>query len=66
MRLKEINMLADKISKLNKQARYVINGMSIPVTVLDYKHSYGCDRWQITPVGGNGKQWVQVGLKFEK
>lgn len=59
-------MLSDKITKLNTQARYTINGMSIPVMVLDYKHSYGCDRWQITPVGGNGKQWVQKGLSFHK
>lgn len=54
----------DASLKINTQAKYVINGMSIPVMILDYKHSYGCDRWQITPIGGMGKQWVQKGIKF--
>ena len=34
-------------------------GLTIEVDVLDYKFSYGNDRWLIRPVAGSGQAWVQ-------
>lgn len=31
----------------------------VDVKILDYKHSYGRDRWLITPVVGTGEAWVE-------
>jgi hypothetical protein len=38
-------------------------GLTIKVQVLDYKFSYGNDRWLVRPVAGSGQAWVQ---KIEK
>jgi hypothetical protein len=38
-------------------------GLTIKVHVLDYKFSYGNDRWLVRPVAGSGQAWVQ---KIEK
>lgn len=37
----------------------LMNGLTIEVKVLDYKNSYGKDRWQVEPVAGSGKIWVE-------
>jgi hypothetical protein len=35
------------------------DGLTIEVDVLDYKFSYGNDRWLVRPVAGTGQAWVQ-------
>lgn len=34
-------------------------GFTITVKILDYKHSYGRDRWLVSPVSGKGEAWVE-------
>ena len=37
----------------------LLGGLTVKVKVLDYKQSYGKDRWLITPVEGSGEVWVE-------
>ena len=46
-------------SMVGKQAHVRLGGMLVKVKVLDYKKSYGKDRWLVEPVAGQGKVWVQ-------
>ena len=34
-------------------------GFEIWVEIKDYKHSYGRDRWLVTPSSGKGEAWVE-------
>lgn len=38
-------------------------GLLVEVTVLDYKTSWGKDRWLVTPVAGSGQIWVEADWK---
>lgn len=34
-------------------------GMEVRVNILDYKMSYGRERFQVTPIEGSGEVWVE-------
>lgn len=51
---------------IGKVGSIFIGGLTVKVTVLDYKNSYGRDRWQVTPVEGEGKIWVESVSIIEK
>jgi len=38
-------------------------GLKIKVKILDYKSSYGNDRYLVTPVEGSGEVWVENIIK---
>lgn len=40
------------------------NGLRFQVIVKDYKQAYGCKRYLVVPVNGQGETWVQSGLTF--
>jgi hypothetical protein len=51
-----------KASAIGKRATIqttLPTGLTIEVNVLDYKFSYGNDRWLVRPVAGSGRAWVQ-------
>ena len=53
---------ANKAVLIGKRAKIkttLPTGLTIKVDVLDYKFSYGNDRWLVRPVGGSGQAWVQ-------
>ena len=47
------------IGKRAKIKTTLPTGLTIKVDVLDYKFSYGSDRWLVRPVAGSGQAWVQ-------
>ena len=50
---------------INKEALWNAgNGLSFRVIVKDYKQAYGCKRYLVAPVNGQGETWVQSGLSF--
>lgn len=60
-----------KLEQIGKEAIIKTeNGLSIIVIILDYKSSYGRDRWLVKPKEGSGETWVQnlelVDSKSEK
>lgn len=53
---------AEKVALIGKRANIRTTlpaGLTIQVDVLDYKNSYGKDRWLIRPIAGTGQAWVQ-------
>lgn len=44
---------------IGKEGTIIAAGFRIGVKVLDYKNSYGKDRWLVTPVTGSGQVWVE-------
>jgi hypothetical protein len=44
---------------IGKDAYFVIGGVRIGCTILDYKFSYGHDRWLVKPLMGGAERWVQ-------
>ena len=52
--------MKDKIlQSVGKRGIIVAGGLTINVTVLDYKTAYGKERWLVAPVSGAGEAWVQ-------
>jgi hypothetical protein len=54
----------DAAARIGTQAQIQVGDprtgrLTITVTVLDYKSSYGRDRWLVTPVEGTGEVWAE-------
>ena len=54
MSVREAAKLIDKV------ATYSVGDLTINVLIVDVKSSYGRDKVKITPLSGNGEQWVMV------
>lgn len=52
-------MLKEKIAIIGTEQDIPLGMLMVKVTVLDYKQSYGKDRWLVTPVSGDGQVWVE-------
>lgn len=50
----------DNAKTIGKKATIKTSGLKINVKILDYKNSYGRDRWLVTPQSGEGQVWVEV------
>ncbi len=49
-----------KIAKvIGSKVTIELGGLKVAVKVLNYKNSYGRDRWKVTPVSGSGEIWVE-------
>lgn len=49
-----------RVAKTIGKRGYVQFGtLEIEVEVVNYKQSYGKDRWQVKPVAGKGEAWVE-------
>lgn len=44
---------------VGKKATAFLGGLSVEVNIVDVKVSYNRERYQITPVAGSGKVWVE-------
>ena len=49
----------DKAQYIGKKATVSFGELSVEVEILDYKNSYGKDRWLVKPVVGEGEAWVE-------
>ncbi len=50
----------NKCQLIGKVMNYAVGELVVRVTVLDYKNTWGCERYSITPVAGTGKIWVNI------
>ncbi len=52
--------MKDKLKEyLGKEGHITLNGMQIPVKIVDYNNNYGKENWLVTPIGGAGTCWVR-------
>ena len=49
----------DKAQSIGKKGIIDVGRLKIEVEVQDYKHSYGHDRWLVSPLSGSGEIWVE-------
>jgi hydroxymethylglutaryl-CoA reductase len=53
--------VSELIQVMGKTGEYVIGELRFPIAVIDGRTVYGKTQYQIVPVGGNGKAWVDKG-----
>lgn len=52
--------MKDKLTRIGTTASLKTAwGFEIWVEIIDYKQSYGRDRWLVKPVSGEGEAWVE-------
>ena len=44
---------------IGKKATVSVGGLDVAVKILDYKFSYGRDRWLVTPIAGAREIWIE-------
>lgn len=49
----------EKMKLVGKNAQIKLGSMVFDVTVIDYKFTYGKDRWCVQPKAGVGTAWVE-------
>jgi len=52
--------LTEAMQNIGKRGTIQNGPLTIDVTIVDFKNSYGKDRWLIEPVAGSGKAWVET------
>ena len=52
--------MKDQLKLINKKATIHAGGLKVNVKILDFKSSYGHDRYLVTPLSGEGKVWVEI------
>lgn len=52
--------MKEKLARIGTTAELQTSwGFTVTVEILDYKRSYGRDRWLVTPLKGQGQAWVE-------
>ena len=51
--------LKDKMASIGKQGTVFLDGLMVKVKIVDFKQSYGRDRWLVTPISGTGEKWIE-------
>jgi len=49
----------EKMFEIGKKGLIFAGGFKVEVEILDYKNSYGKDRWLVKPVAGSGEVWTE-------
>lgn len=53
--------MKDKLQKIGTRTLLrTAWGFEIWVDIIDYKNSYGRDRWLVRPAAGKGEAWVEI------
>lgn len=52
--------IKDKVAIIGTVNWISLGSITVEVTILDYKCSWGKDRWLVTPVAGTGETWVET------
>lgn len=55
--------IKEKMAVIGTMRPLEISGFIVFVNVLDYKCSWGKDRWLVTPCSGEGQIWVEADWK---
>lgn len=56
--------MKEKMEIIDSVQTISLGGLTVEVTVLDYKNSWGKDRWLVTPVAGEGQTWVEANFEL--
>jgi hypothetical protein len=51
--------MKEQLKLIGKKATIWAGGLKVNVKILDFKSSYGHDRYKVTPVSGEGEVWVE-------
>lgn len=51
--------MIEKLKLVGKKGTIRLGALTINVKILDFKTSYGHERWLVEPVSGMGKVWVE-------
>lgn len=52
--------MKDEIEKyIDKEGAITFHGMRVMVRCIDYKKSYGKERWLVAPISGTGTSWTE-------
>ena len=52
--------MKELLAAIGKTGTIELNGLSVSVTILDVKRSYGHTRFLVTPVAGEGQAWTEA------
>lgn len=53
-------MKAEIEKYVGKKGWVRLGGLKVEIEILDYKHSYGRERWLVTPIAGADEVWVEL------
>jgi len=53
-----MNFLKEGLTNIGRRAKYNIDGLIFIVIIHNFKISYGVLRYQIMPLEGSGRKWV--------
>lgn len=51
--------MKEQLKNIGKKTSISVNGLRVFVRILDFKSSYGHERWLVSPVSGEGQVWVE-------
>lgn len=64
---KDSSGVVSKVEEMvGKKAKIRSGALLFNVRVLDYKRSYGKDRWLVEPTDGTGQMWVEQLFPYTK
>jgi len=53
-------IMKEKYSRIGDHVMYSVgNGMEVECVIVDFKNTFGRDRWLLEPVNGAGAAWVE-------
>jgi len=54
-----MSSILERLKMIGKHASVNVGGIIVDVELIDYKTSYGKERWLVKPLSGEGKIWVE-------
>lgn len=52
--------MKEKLKLIGKKGTINVSGLIVEVKILDFKMSYGHERYLVTPVAGKGEVWTET------
>ncbi len=57
---KDFPSFVRKCQRIGTEMNYAVNDLVVRIKILDYRNTWGCERYLITPVTGSGERWVNI------
>jgi len=55
-----VKPLKTEYEKIGMEARLTVENITVAVTIIDVRQAYGRIDYLVSPVSGDGKQWVSA------
>ena len=52
--------MVELMKLIKSEAKYMMDELEVPVTILDVKNTWGVDKVLISPIHGRGQKWVAL------